>query len=90
MNISMNKGVISRGISAPMIKEGDDLVRIVVDSVINEVKNTTVTHIPYYIEGVRAFRAEEHMSYDVNDKDIIGITESVIARAAGQYISVDN
>ena len=90
MNISMNKGVISRGISAPMIKEGDDLVRIVVDSVINEVKNTTVTHIPYYIEGVRAFRTEEHMSYDINDKDIIGITESVIARATGQYISVDD
>lgn len=90
MNISMSKGVISRGISAPMIKEGDDLVRIVVDSVINEVKNTTVTHIPYYIEGVRAFRTEEHMSYDINDKDIIGITESVIARAAGQYISVDD
>lgn len=90
MSISMSKGVISRGISAPMIKEGDDLVRIVVDSIINEVKNTTVTHIPYYIEGVRAFRTEEHMSYDINDKDIIGITESVIARAAGQYISVDD
>ena len=90
MNISMSKGVISRGISAPIIKEGDDLVRIVVDSIINEVKNTTVTHIPYYIEGVRAFRTEEHMSYDINDKDIIGITESVIARAAGQYISVDD
>ena len=86
----MSNGVISRGVSAPMIKEGDDLVRIVVDSVINEVKNTTVTHIPYYIEGVRAFRTEEHMSYDINDKDIIGITESVIARAAGQYISVDD
>ena len=90
MNISMSKGVISRGISAPIIKEGDDLVRIVVDSIINEVKNTTVTHIPYYIEGVRAFRTEEHMSYDINDKDIIGITESVIARASGQYISVDD
>ena len=90
MNINMSKGVISRGISAPMIKEGDDLVRIVVDSVINEVKNTTVTHIPYYIDGVRAFNTEEHISYDINDKDIIGITESVIARAAGQYISVDD
>lgn len=90
MSISMSKGVISRGISAPMIKEGDDLVRIVVDSIINEVKNTTVTHIPYYIEGVRTFRTEEHISYNINDKDIIGITESVIARAAGQYISVDD
>lgn len=87
---NMSNGVISRGIKAPMIKEGDDLVNIIVDSVINEVKNVTVTPVPYYIEGVRAFRTEEHMSYDINDKDIIGITESVIARAAGQYISVDD
>ena len=36
MNISMSKGVISRGVSAPMIKEGDDLVNIVVKSVIDE------------------------------------------------------
>lgn len=87
---NMSNGVISMGIKAPMIKEGDDLVNIIVDSVINEVKNVTVTPVPYYIEGVRAFRTEEHMSYDINDKDIIGITESVIARAAGQYISVDD
>ena len=53
---NMSSGVISRGVSAPMIKEGDDLVRIVVDSVINEVKNTTVTHIPYYIECVMSLR----------------------------------
>ena len=87
---NMSNGVISMGIKAPMIKEGDDLVNIIVDSVINEVKNVTVTPVPYYIEGVRAFRTEEHMSYDINNKDIIGITESVIARAAGQYISVDD
>lgn len=87
---NMSNGVISRGIKAPMIKEGDNLVNIIVDSVINEVKNVTVTHIPYYIDGVRAFNTEEHISYDINDKDIIGITESVIARAAGQYISVDD
>ena len=87
---NMSNGVISRGIKAPMIKEGDDLVNIIVDSVINEVKNVTVTHIPYYIDGVRTFNIEEHISYDINDKDIIGITESVIARASGQYISVDD
>ena len=34
---NMSNGVISRGIKAPMIKEGDDLVNIIVDSVINEV-----------------------------------------------------
>ena len=89
MNINMNKGVISRGISAPMIKEGDDLVRIVVDSIINEVKDVKVINVPYYIDGVRAFGIEEHVLYDINDKDIIGITESVIARATGQYVTVD-
>ena len=86
----MSNGVISRGVSAPMIKEGDDLVRIVVDSIINEVKDVKVINVPYYIDGVRAFGIEEHVLYDINDKDIIGITESVIAQASGQYISVDD
>ena len=85
----MSSGVISRGVSAPMIKEGDDLVRIVVNSIINEVKDVKVINVPYYIDGVRAFGIEEHVLYDINDKDIIGITESVIARATGQYVTVD-
>ena len=86
---NMSSGVISRGVSAPMIKEGDDLVRIVVDSIINEVKDVKVINVPYYIDGVRAFGIEAHVLYDINDKDIIGITESVIARATGQYVTVD-
>ena len=86
----MSKGVISRGVSAPMIKEGDDLVNIVVKSVIDEVKNVEIIKNPYYIDGVRAFKEEENVTYDINDKDIIGITESVIARAAGQYVTVDD
>lgn len=90
MNISMSKGVISRGISAPMIKEGDDLVNIVVKSVIDEVKDVKIINIPYYIDGVRTYKTEENVTYNINDKDIIGITESVIARAAGQYVTVDD
>ena len=86
----MSKGVISRGISAPMIKEGDDLVKIVVDSVINEVKETVTVPVPYYIDGIRTFKTEEKVTYKLNDKDVIGITESVIARSMGQYISVDD
>lgn len=61
----MNKGVISRGITAPMIKEGDDIVKIVVDSILSGY-------------------------YNIYDKDVIGITESVIARATGQYVTVDD
>lgn len=85
----MSKGVISRGVSAPIIREGDDIVKIVVDSIINEVKRTTTITVPYYIDGVRTFREEERIAYDLNNKDVIGITESVIARAAGQYVTVD-
>ena len=86
----MSKGVISRGISAPMIKEGDDLVNIVVKSVIDEVKDVKSINVPYYIDGVRTYKTLENVTYDINNKDIIGITESVIARSMGQYISVDD
>ena len=86
----MSKGVISRGVTAPIIREGDDIVKIVVDSVINEVKETEILQIPYYIDGVRAFKEEEKVTYNLNDKDVIGITESVIARATGQYVTVDD
>ena len=86
----MSKGVISRGISTQIIKEGDDLVKIVVDSVIDEVKKSVTIPEPIYIDGLRTFTPKEIVTYDLNDKDVIGITESVIARAAGQYVTVDD
>ena len=86
----MSKGVISRGVSAPIIREGDDIVKIVVDSIIDEVKKTAVIPVPYYVDGLRTFKTEEKTTYEINDKDVIGITESVIARATGQYVSVDD
>lgn len=57
------------GVRAPIIREGDDVVAIVCDSVLSAALS----------EG-RAFR----------DRDIIGITEAVIARAQGNYASVDD
>lgn len=62
-------GTISRGIRAPIIRQGDDLVSIVADSVLAASKE----------EGF-AFR----------DKDVVAVTESVVARAAGNYASVDD
>lgn len=59
----MSKGVISMGIHCPIIREGDDLSKIVIASVLK----TT----------------------EINDGDIIGITESVVARAYGNYVTVD-
>lgn len=62
-------GTTVRGIRAPIIKEGDDLVNIVVDSVL------------------KSMHAEKFI---LKDKDVIGITESLVARAQGNYASVEH
>ena len=61
-------GTISRGVRTPIIREGDDIVRIVVDSVL---------------------KAAEEEGFSVQDRDVIAVTEAVVARAAGNYVSVD-
>lgn len=65
-----NTGVISFGIKAPVIKEGDNLTKIAVDKLLEATAN---------LNG----------GYDINDKDVFGITESVVARALGNYVTVD-
>jgi len=64
-----NTGVISMGVRCPIIRQGDDLVDIV-------------------IENVKKTLEENHMHLE--DKDVIGITESVVARAQGNYVTVDD
>ncbi|MEG2770625.1 MAG: coenzyme F420-0:L-glutamate ligase, partial [Oscillospiraceae bacterium] len=61
-------GAVSRGIRIPIIREGDDLVKIVTDSLVD------------------AFN-EEHIT--VNDKDVVGVTESVVARSQANYANCD-
>ena len=61
-------GTISRGIRCPIIREGDDLTKIVVESVLDAAKS----------EG-----------YEMRDRDVVAVTESVVARAQGNYASVD-
>ena len=62
-------GTVSRGIRLPIIKQGDNLADIVVDSVLTAAKNE-----PFVL----------------NDRDVIAITESVVARSQGNYASVDD
>ena len=62
-------GTISRGIKAPIIREGDDIVKIVADSVL---------------------AAAEQDGFQLHDKDVIAVTEAVVARADGNYASTDN
>ncbi len=62
-------GTISRGIRCPIISEGDDLARIIVDSVLE---------------------AAESEGYAMRDRDVVAVTESVVARAQGNYVTVDH
>lgn len=62
-------GTVVRGLRAPIIKQNDDMVKIVCDTVIEASK-----------EG----------GYTINDRDIVTITESVVARAQGNYANVNN
>ena len=64
-------GTISRGVRAPIIREGDDLAKIVVDSVIDAA-------------------ASSRYGVEIQDKDIVAVTEAVVARAQGNYASIDN
>ena len=57
-------GTVARGLRAPIIKEGDDLKKIVTDTVLGAAASGEFT---------------------VMDKDVIGITEAVLARAQGNY-----
>ena len=61
-------GTVSRGIRCPIIREGDDLAKIVVDSVLEAAQS----------EG-----------YAMRDRDVVAMTESIVARAQGNYASVD-
>ena len=60
----MSKPVMSVGIECPIIRENDNLVEIVLDSVLKS-------------------------GQELNDLDVIGITESVVARSQGNYVTVD-
>ena len=62
-------GTISRGIRCPIIREGDNLVDIAVNSVLE---------------------AAEAEGFAMRDKDVVALTESIVARAQGNYATIDD
>ncbi len=64
-----NVGTVSRGIRAPIIRQGDDLSLIVIKSLLDASKSSNFTF---------------------NDKDVICITESIVARSQGNYITIED
>lgn len=61
-------GTVVRGLRGPIINNGDDIVEIVVDTVLNAAE----------VEGLT-----------IEDRDIVTLTESIVARAQGNYASID-
>ena len=62
-------GTVSRGVRAPIIREGDDLKTIVTDSVLEAARQ----------EG-----------FALRDRDVVAMTEAIVARAQGNYATVDD
>ena len=62
-------GTVSRGVRAPIIRQGDDIVEIVTTSLLEAAK-------------------EENLTF--HDRDVVAMTEAIVARAQGNYCSVDD
>ena len=62
-------GTISRGVRAPIIREGDDLRDIVTNAILE---------------------ASKEDEFEIRDRDVVAMTEAIVARAQGNYASVDD
>ncbi len=62
-------GTVSRGVRAPIIREGDNIVDIVTSSILEAAKSD---------------------GFEIRDRDIIAMTEAIVARAQGNYATVDD
>ena len=61
-------GTVARGVRAPIIREGDDIAGIVIESVLAAAKSENL---------------------ELRDRDVVAVTEAVVARAQGNYATVD-
>ena len=61
-------GVHVRSLRTPIIREGDDVARIVVDTLMSSLRED---------------------GYELRDRDVLAITESLVARAQGNYVTLD-
>ena len=62
-------GTVSMGVRAPIIRQGDDLVQIVTDCVLQAAQNGELTP---------------------RNRDIVAMTEAIVARAQGNYVHIDD
>lgn len=69
MNVERIVGTVSRGLRAPIVKEGDNIAEVVIKTVL---------------------QAEKQGEFKIQDRDIVCVTESVVARAQGNYATTDD
>ena len=62
-------GTVSRGIRAPIIRQGDDLADIVTTSVLEAAADD---------------------GFEIRDRDVVAMTEAIVARAQGNYATVED
>ena len=62
-------GTVSMGVRAPIIRQGDDLAQIVIDSISQAMKEDGLTP---------------------RDRDVVAMTEAIVARAQGNYATVED
>lgn len=61
-------GTVSRGVRCPIIREGDNLAKIVADCIVD---------------------AADSEGFALRDRDVVAVTESIVARSQGNYASVN-
>ena len=62
-------GTVSRGLRAPIIRQGDNLVDIVTNSILEASKDD---------------------GFKIRNRDVVAMTEAIVARAQGNYATVDD
>ena len=62
-------GTVAMGVRAPIIRQGDDLAQIVIDSIGQAMQE----------DGLKP-----------RDRDVVAMTEAIVARAQGNYATVDD
>lgn len=67
--MSKTIGTIARGIRTPIIRNGDDLTTIVIDSLLE---------------------ASKEEKFELKERDILAVTEAVVARSQNNYATIDN
>ena len=67
--MSRTIGTVSRGVRAPIIRNGDNIVEIVTNCIL---ESSRIDNIP------------------VRDRDVVAMTEAIVARAQGNYCTVDD